>query len=234
MTQSEWCGMLLGLFLTLGVFSYLLGDNALFRFVLHLFIGVAAAFVAAIAWKYVVLPQLIQPFLAGNWVVRLELSIPLVLGGVMIARIFPSSKNLGAPAMAVLVGTGAAVAIGGAVIGTLITQVQATIQIFDPVTKVAWIAEAWVLAMNSSLGLIGTLATFLSFHYLSRMRSGDSGSASRWWGRIVLTGRFYSVIALGALFAGVLTSSLAALLDRVKFFIEFFQQLSDWSKVLLK
>ena len=44
-------GGALGFLLTLCVFSYLLGDNALFRIAIHIFIGTAAGFVAQNADK---------------------------------------------------------------------------------------------------------------------------------------------------------------------------------------
>ena len=65
MSTVDLVGALIGLFLTLSIFSYLLGDNYLFRLVIHIFIGVASAFVVVIAWYNVIWPQLIQPCLYG-------------------------------------------------------------------------------------------------------------------------------------------------------------------------
>jgi hypothetical protein len=44
----EFISALIGLVLTLMIFSYLLGDNPLFRFAIYLFIGVASGYAAAV------------------------------------------------------------------------------------------------------------------------------------------------------------------------------------------
>ena len=46
MDLADWIGALFGFILTLVVFSYLIGDNPVFRLTLHLFIGVSAGFAA--------------------------------------------------------------------------------------------------------------------------------------------------------------------------------------------
>ena len=49
-------GAFLGFVLTLLIFSYLIGDNPLFRITVHIFIGVSAGFAAVIALENVILP----------------------------------------------------------------------------------------------------------------------------------------------------------------------------------
>ena len=49
----DYIWTLVGFFLTLLVFSYLFGDNPLFRIVTYLFIGVSAGYTAAIILYYV-------------------------------------------------------------------------------------------------------------------------------------------------------------------------------------
>ena len=57
--------------------------------------------------------------------------IPLVLGISLLAKLSPRISWIGNFAMAVLVGVGAAAAIGGALLGTLIPQAQAAMDAFD-------------------------------------------------------------------------------------------------------
>ena len=59
-------GALLGFVFTLAVCRYIWGDNALFRLVAHLFIGVAAGYVAIMVLQNVILPQMIFPFIDGD------------------------------------------------------------------------------------------------------------------------------------------------------------------------
>ena len=62
----ELISALIGLILTLMVFSYLIGDNPLFRIAVYLFIGVASGYAATIVWHNVLVPKLFQPLAALN------------------------------------------------------------------------------------------------------------------------------------------------------------------------
>ena len=68
-------GALLGFVLTLIVFSYIWGDNPIFRLVNHIFIGVAAGYVVLVTINNVILPRLIFPLLSD---VRSEKMLALV------------------------------------------------------------------------------------------------------------------------------------------------------------
>ena len=57
----EAISALIGLILTLLIFSYLIGDNPLFRLALYLFIGVASGYAAVVVWHSVLLPRLFLP-----------------------------------------------------------------------------------------------------------------------------------------------------------------------------
>ena len=59
-------GAILGFVLTIFVFSYIAGDNVLFRIASHLFIGVTAGYVAIVIVQNVILPQMFFPFVDGN------------------------------------------------------------------------------------------------------------------------------------------------------------------------
>ena len=66
MGWSDWIGAFLGFVLTLLIFSYLIGDNPLFRITVHIFIGVSAGFAAVIAIENIILPRLIDPLFSSN------------------------------------------------------------------------------------------------------------------------------------------------------------------------
>src|SRR5574339_273014 len=123
----------IGLILTLLVFSYLIGDNPLFRFAIYLFIGVSSAYAAFAAWQYVLWPKLFSPFLAqlGDLNQLLLLAVPLVLSLSLLAKLSPRTSWMGNFAMAILVGVGAASAVGGALMGTLVPQAQTAMNEFD-------------------------------------------------------------------------------------------------------
>src|SRR5512136_293546 len=81
-------GMLVGLLLTLFIFSYILGDNALFRIAIHIFVGVTTGYVAMAVTNSVIIPQLILPLRDGNLGDLLIRLIPLVLSGLLLFKIF--------------------------------------------------------------------------------------------------------------------------------------------------
>src|SRR5512135_854276 len=106
--------------LTLMILSYLIGDNPLFRVAIYVFVGVSAGYVAVVAWWQVLWPDLVVPLVTGSPMQRALLAVPLLLGGLLLMKGWPPLSRLGIPAMGFLVGTGTAVAVGGAVNGTLL------------------------------------------------------------------------------------------------------------------
>ena len=202
---------------TLMIFSYLIGDNPLFRVAVYLFVGVSAGYVAAVAFRQVILPDLVLPFFADP-VKHLLLVIPLILSVLLLAKISPQLTKWGTPSMAVLVGVSAAVAIGGAVTGTLIPQIGATINLFD--LRVS--SSPAAALFNGGFILVGVVTTLVYFHF-SAMNTAD-GSVRR-FGLIELIafiGSIFLAFALGVLFAGVYSAALTALIERFHFFGTFF------------
>jgi preprotein translocase subunit SecF len=62
---SEQIGLLVGFILTLMVFSYLLGDNILYRLALYVFVGLSAGYLTLVTVDTVLLPWLNQTVLAS-------------------------------------------------------------------------------------------------------------------------------------------------------------------------
>lgn len=216
----ELISAIVGFTLTLLVFSYLFGDNPLFRFAVYLFIGVSSGYAAAVIWHYVLMPKLITP-LMNDPNRNILLIVPLVLSFSLLAKLLPRISWLGAFAMAILVGVGAAAAVGGALLGTLIPQAQASIDAFglggasNPFAK---LGEAVVM-------LAGTVLTLAAFHFGAK-RAPD-GTPKRnvlvewaaWFGRLFIA------ITFGVLFAGVYLAALVAMIERLGSIIQFILQL---------
>jgi len=218
MNLAEWSSILgafAGFILTLLVFSYLFGDNALFRFAVHLFIGVAAAFMAAVAFYSVLWPRLLVPVIYGLPVERLLALVPLVLSVILLAKASPRLSGWGAPIMAFLVGVGAATAVGGSVFGTLLPQVQANINLFDiQAIAISGKSLGWEL-FNAAIILLGTVVTLAYFHFNIR-------SPSPLWMQVLsFLGKIMIAIALGVIFAGVYSAALTALVERLSALINF-------------
>jgi hypothetical protein len=131
----------------------------------------------------------------------------------LLAKLTPRISWLGSFAMALLVGVGAATALSGAVIGTLIPQSLAAMDAFD--------SPSFFELIEGGVMLAGTVLTLIYFQF-SAKRAPD-GSIKRnviievlAWG-----GRLFIAITFGVLFAGVYMAALTAMLERLSTVINF-------------
>jgi hypothetical protein len=227
MDLSQVLGMAVAAFLTALVYTYLLGgDNPLYRLALHLFVGVAVAFGATIAFHSVLVPKLFKPLVAdprGNWL----LVVPFVLGLLLLTKAWRSSTAnwLGNIPLAFLVGVGAAVAIGGTLTGTLLPQTLDTIVTLAP----SRLGGGWLgfeRAFDNLIFVIATLGAFLYFTFTPLPTRGFGrllGGIVQVWGRL---GRWFIVIALAAIFANTAMANISLLIGRVQFLLR------DWLGLL--
>jgi hypothetical protein len=202
---------------TLMIFSYLIGDNPLFRIAIYIFIGVSAGYVAVVAFWQVLWPDLIVPLMRGASTQRAILLVPLVLSGLLLMKAWPSLSRLGMPAMGLMVGVGAAVALGGAVVGTMLPQVNATISGFAPSNFTSLEAP-----FNALVVLGGVIATLVYFHFGARTTAEGAVRRFQAIEVVAVIGSVFVAIALGVLFAGVYSAALTALVERLHFLGSFF------------
>jgi hypothetical protein len=199
--------------LTLMILSYLVGDNPAFRVAVYIFVGVSAGYVAAVAWWQVLYPRLIVPMLTGSFIERLLALVPLILGVLLLMKLSPRTAWLGTPSVAFLVGVGAAVAVGGAVMGTILPQTQASFNVFNPSSAgQSWLARLFFGAIM----LVGTITTLVYFHFGAKPTAGGPQRSKLviWLGWI---GQVFIAITLGVLFAGVFAAAMTALIERLNF-----------------
>jgi hypothetical protein len=200
---AELAGTSLGLLLTVAVLSYILGDNPLFRIAIHLFIGVSAGFALLFVVFNVLIYQLILPILRNPTGSLVEALLLLLGVGLWLAKISPRTARLGNPLLGYLVGVGAATAIGGAVVGTVLPQISASTEVF----KTNDILQASAI-------LIGTLTTLAYFHFGGRAAAGQTFRRPPWVEALGLVGQVFVAITLGAIFAGIYVAALTALIER--------------------
>ena len=211
---------LVGLILTLMIFSYLVGDSPLFRIAVYIFIGVASGYAATVVWHQVLVPKLFAPLQTGNPNQLLLIVIPLILSLSLLAKLIPRISWMGNIAMAVLVGVGAAAALGGALLGTLIPQARAAMAAFD-FRSAASGADALLGLVEGVVMLAGTTFTLASFHFSASRAPDGTAKRNRILEIIAWVGRIFISITLGALFAGVYMSALTALIERMSSIINF-------------
>jgi len=216
LSMVDLIGALLGFLLTIFIFSYIVGDNVLFRIATHLFVGVAAGYVAIVVIQNIILPQMIWPFFNDNRNEKIFAILFLILGALMLTKISPRLNKLGNPAIAYLVGVGAAAAIGGAVVGTIFPQTSASINVFveNDIFDAFWI-------------LVGTLTTLLYFHFGIRRKNSEDDVPQRpaWLDMIGNVGQFFIAVTFGALFSGVYLAAIMALIERASYIWNLIQSM---------
>ncbi|MCA9911210.1 MAG: hypothetical protein KC519_21305 [Anaerolineae bacterium] len=201
-------GLWAGVVFTLMIFSYLLGDNFLYRLAIYIFAGVAAGFVFIVALQSAILPWLRTTILAPNLGIaeRAFGLVPVIFGALLLLKISPRFGRLGNLALAFIIGVGTAVAVVGAVSGTLIPLANATA---DSITDDT---------LSAVIVLIGVIATLVYFMYVARRVPGQLATTGR-RGLLVqvisVVGKGFIVVTLSALYAGALLSSLTIFSERV-------------------
>jgi hypothetical protein len=210
--MPEAAGLVVGAILTLLVFSYLLGDNPLYRLALHLFVGALVGYSLGVVLRDVLLGMVLAQLLTNP----LAVVVPLVLGILLLFKGFPRQAYAGNFSVAYLVGVGTAVALSGALLGTLVPQIGATGRALSP----ASLASSRGGLLDGLLIVVGTTCTLMASAFVARKRQGLAGA----WAQIVRlaagVGRIFIIFALGVAFAGALTASLSIFIGRIQYLID--------------
>jgi hypothetical protein len=215
--------VLVAVLLSLALLSYLIADNPIFRIASHLFIGLAAGYAAVAAWLAVIAP----PFGAalgapGGLAAALPgLIVPLVAAALGLLLLLKTAQVggratglAGTLVVALMVGVGAAVAVGGALTGTLLPQTSAAAVSLLPFGAPGGLLEALI---ENVFIVIGTLATLAFFYYGGWRGRGAAASAAR---RPALlrpvagVGQLFMGAAFGLMYAGALAASLTLFVER--------------------
>ena len=188
---------------TLVVLGGLLGERRLFGWSQHLLAGLATGFLALLAVTEVIIPRVVAP-LADDPTGRPELVLGLLLvaaaaGAPWLPRI------VAAVPVSIAIGALAAFALGGAVIGTLLPQLAATM------VGSGSSAVEIVAAVASAVVTILVLVAFL--------RGTPRGRAL---GAAMAGGRGLLLLGIGAWIGVLVLSRLVLLSDRIGFLV------GDW------
>jgi hypothetical protein len=233
-------GTLIAFVLTLMVYCYLGKDipflYAVYRVAAYVFVGVALGYGTIVAWHSVLSPRLLLRLESGQW----WFLVPLVLCLLLLAKVKRSWSPAGNITLAFLFGVGAALAVGGGLIGTLLPQIQAGFVSLNPAhyegTAAMEGGVPLIYVSNAVLVALGTISTLLFFTFTTGAGSGESapdgsGASSgllaagrRVFDRTVYVsrgfGKVFLMFTFGALFATAATSYMSLLVDRIRFIIE--------------
>ncbi len=204
------------LVLTLLVFSYLLGDNFLYRLAVHVLVGVAAAYAVIVALESVLVPWFEATLLADTdgreaatmAAVRIVGVIPLLIGVLLLLKFSPRLAPVGDLGLAVIIGVGLAVALVGAVAGTIVPLAQEAGERIGDDT------------VDGAIILVGAITTLLYFQYFAVERGGEIRRPRLFRG-LAAVGQIFITLALGALYAGAIVTSLTIFSDVVRQQLEF-------------
>jgi hypothetical protein len=201
--DGDQLATLVAAIVTLVVLGGLLGERRAFAWTQHLFAGLATGYLALLAITEVIVPSLVVP-LAADPATRLDLW--LGVGLVATAAAAPwVPRVVAAIPVSVAIGSLAAFALGGAVVGTLLPQLAASLA--RPGSDLPATLGSAAGAAITGLVLIG----FVHGAPRGRLLSG-AASAGRW---LMLAG-------IGGWLGYLLLSRLVLLIDRIAFL------LGDW------
>jgi len=189
----------ISLTLTLVIFSYLLGDNFLYRLAVSIFVGLAAAFTTLVTFQSVLLPLTTSG--RGIDIFLLIASGILVL--LLVLKPIRSLRILTNFALGFLIAVGTAAAVVGAVSGTLIPLVTQTAQLETNGTFMGF--------LSSVILIIGVVTSLLYFSYNARINIQGEAERPPILRVIAAIGQGFIVVTLGALYGAAILTSLTIL-----------------------
>ncbi len=104
------------------------------------------------------------------------------MGLLLLIGQIPHLSQLSRIPLAYLAGLSAAVAIGGAVFGTIVPQGQAVLDAFDPYRIYADPQLVWVRILDAGVMILGVVGTLSYFHFgqpLKKLNQGDENKRPR-------------------------------------------------------
>jgi hypothetical protein len=206
----EPVGTFLAFVITLMVLSYVFGDNPLYRLASYIFVGSSAGYIAAVLIKDVLLVRLQGVTVGGVTANEISMLVVLAIFSLLLlGKVNPTFAFIGNVPMAMIVGVGTAVAISGAVVGTLLPNLMG-------LGAGASLSQAPIILLS----LFGTVATLIYFNFTFLKKENNPKEPPLWMRIFSKIGKFFIMVSLGVVFAGVLTASINALVDGFAFFSE--------------
>ena len=217
--ENQFFWLFLSFILTIMIFSFIFGDNPLFRIATYFFIGVSSAYVLVLLVYQVVIPKLLLPLFSGGLNQRLLQFIPLLLSTLLIFKLFRKTNQIGNISLAILVGGGAAIILTSAFTGTILPMMN---MVTDPFSFSSLSIQNFFSGIFLVLGVTSSLIYF----QMSSLKENSSFQIPSKIKTITqYIGFIFIGISLGSVFAGVIISSAIALFERINFVINFLYSL---------
>ncbi len=194
--------------LTLAIFTFLYRDNPIYKMAESLLIGVSIGYFLVITWTNSLMGLLFHPLFEQG---RLALLVPLALGLMMFGRFHKSTTVLSRFPIAVLIGSGAGVAIPAMLGARTLAQMSATASAVG--------ADSVGGVLSGIIVVFGVLCT-LSYFYFSREHQGALGQSAR-------IGTWFLMIFFGTTFGYTVMSRMSTFIGRVEFLLTDFLRLTN-------
>lgn len=215
MDLQLWVGALL----TLMIFSFLYKDNAFYKFAEHLFVGVSAAYWMVQGFWQQIVPNLLAKLFPRAMEGMVEAAkgqapqpvywIALIMGLMLLARLFQPIAWLSRWAMAFIIGYTAGSNLTRYLSSDFISQVQATMS--RPLITSQGANWFDLLMTNfSNLVIVGGVICGLIYFFFSKEHTGAFGRASR-------VGIWVLMVAFGASFGYTVMARISLLIGRIEY-----------------
>lgn len=213
-----------GAAMTLGIFSFLVGDNPYYKFTENVFVGVSAAYWMVVGFWTTLVPNLfgklapgfvarhLLPGIAEEGVVPpvdLFYLVPLGFGVLLLWRLMPSGGWISRWSLALILGTTAGLRLIGFLVSDFMGQIRNGIE--PLVVTSAGGAIDWG-ASFSSLVTAAAVVSGLVYFFFSKEHKGFFGQVSR-------VGIWILMITFGAGFGYTVMGRIALLVGRFEFLL---------------
>ncbi len=168
-----------------------------------LLIGVSIGYTLVIVWSTTLVDILFEPLFSES---KLALIIPFVLGLLMFSRFHHRTASLSKIPIAVLIGSGAGVAIPVMLEARTLKQMSATVM---PLIS----GSGWP-DISALVVMVGVVCT-LTYFYFSREHKGVLGKSAR-------LGTYFLMIFFGTTFGFTVMSRMSTFIGRMEFLLTDF------------
>lgn len=193
--------------LTLAILSFLYRDNPVYKMAETLLIGVSIGYTLVIVWSNTLVDILFSPLFKDG---RLSLIVPMALGLLMFARFVPKLSSLSRIPIAVMIGSGAGIAIPTMLEQRTLTQMSATIA--------PLLGDGGMPDLAAIVVLAGVICT-LCYFYFSREHTGAFGAAAK-------AGTWFLMLFFGTTFGYTVMSRMSTFIGRMEFLLSDFLHLT--------
>lgn len=219
-------GLIVAAGLTLIMYSFLYRDNPLFKIGENLYVGVSLGYTVVITWRDFLRPLVYQPLFEAPTVAALQssllhLTVPVILGILLLGRISRKHGWVSRYAYAILIGWGAGVAIPLITHSYILQQLTAAVKplqeaVGPQATAAELFSQAWLVdvagpVFGALVAMIGTVAVL--FYFFFSVEHKKLGSA------VSKLGIWFLMVSFGASFGFTVMGRLSLLIGRVNFLL---------------